>query len=131
MNALAQTSELEAKGIISAQTAYEKAKTGEIILIDIRQPMEWQQTGVGENATPLTMHQSGQTFFKQLEAITQNDKSKPIALICAVGGRSGFLQPHLKKAGYTNVYNVAEGMLGSKYGAGWLKAHLPTKKLDK
>ena len=111
------------KGIIDAPTAFKKAKNGEILLLDIRSPQEWQETGTGSGAKKVSMHQPG--FLVRLEALTGNDKSQPVALICATGGRSNWLQGELVKRGYTNIIDVFEGMLGSNAGPGWIKRGLP------
>jgi len=117
---------LKTEGVMDAKTAFEKAKNGEIVLLDIRSPEEWKETGTGTYAERVSMHQEG--FLLKLDALIDNDKSRAIALICAVGGRSNFIQEELTKRGYTNVIDVAEGMLGSRYGEGWLKRGLPITK---
>ena len=111
---------------MDAPTAFEKAKNGELVLLDIRSPQEWKETGTGTYAERVSMHQKG--FLQKLNALINDDKSRQIALICAVGGRSDFIQAELIKRGYTNVIDVAEGMLGSRYGPGWLKRGLPVTK---
>ncbi len=117
---------LKTEGVMDAPTAFEKAKNGELVLLDIRSPQEWKETGTGTYAERVSMHQKG--FLQKLNALIDNDKSRPVALICAVGGRSNFIQGELQKRGYTNVIDVAEGMLGSRYGPGWLKRGLPVTK---
>ncbi len=117
---------IKTKGIMDAPSAFEKAKNGEIILLDIRSPQEWKETGTGSGAKRVSMHQPG--FLQKLDALTGNDKSKPVALICATGGRSNWLQGELVKRGYTNIIDVSEGMLGSSTGPGWLKRGLPVVK---
>ncbi len=113
---------------MSVADAHKKALAKELILIDIRTSDEWKDSGVPASATPLTMHQSAARFFGGLDRLTLFDKSKPIALICATGVRTTFLQKILRKEGYSNIINVAEGMYGSKFGPGWLKAGLPVKR---
>lgn len=115
-------------GIMTAKQARQKSATGEILLLDIRMPKEWKETGIAEGAHPVTMHQSATGFLKELNELASHDKGKPIALICATGGRSAFIRRYLTKAGYSNVMDVGEGMLGSKHGPGWLKLNLPIKK---
>ena len=111
------------ESIIDAKAAFKKANSGELLLLDIRSPQEWKETGTGSGAKKVSMHQPG--FLAKLKAMTGNDKSKPVALICATGGRSNWLQGELVKRGYTNIINVSEGMLGSSTGPGWLKRGLP------
>ena len=112
---------------MTVQEAHQKALKKELIFIDIRTPGEWKETGVPASATPLTMHQSAARFFGGLNKLTLFDKSRPIAVMCAHGNRSTFLQKILRKQGYTNIINVAEGMYGSSFGPGWLKSGLPLK----
>jgi len=57
--------------------------------------------------------------------LVDGDHSRTIALICAVGGRTAFLQAHLVQHDDTSIINVAEGMLGSRHGPGWVDAELP------
>lgn len=110
---------------LSAARAHELARAGEVLLIDIRRPEEWRDTGIAESAKPVSMHEKG--FIEKLLALTGGDRSKPLALICAAGVRSSFLQSHLSRLGFTRVIDVSEGMLGSAAGEGWLKTGLPVK----
>ena len=112
---------------MTVREAHEQALAKKIVLIDIRTPAEWRESGIPASATPLTMHQSAARFFGGLNQLTLFDKSRPIALICATGSRTTFLQKLLRQQGYSNVINVAEGLFGSKYGPGWLQAGLPVK----
>ena len=120
-HALAQSS-----GVISAKQAYELALAGKIKLVDVRTPQEWRQTGIAKPGYAISMHQRG--FLDKLNRLVGNDKSAPVAFICATGARSGYVMKALRKAGYSNVMSVGEGMLGSAYGKGWIKQHLPVKK---
>lgn len=112
-------------GIASASTVHKLAKANVMKLIDIRRPSEWRQTGVGQTAHKISMHQSG--FVERIDALVGGDRTQPIALICARGNRSAWMKEQLNSVGYTNVTNVSEGMLGSQAGPGWLKRNLPTK----
>ena len=108
---------------MSAADAHAAAGRGDVLLLDIRSRQEWQQTGVGETALTVSMHEKG--FLRRLQSLTAGDKSRPIALICAVGGRSRSLQHILARKGYTHVIDVAEGMIGGPNGRGWIKSGLP------
>jgi rhodanese-related sulfurtransferase len=99
------------------------ALRGEILLIDIRRPDEWALTGVGEGASPLDMRRPD--FIETLLALAGNDKSRPLALICARGVRSRHLASDLAEAGFVNIVDVPEGMLGSGAGPGWIGRSLP------
>lgn len=121
------TSRAWASERMSAADAHERATKGDILLVDIRTDGEWKQTGLGASARPISMHKPG--FIEKLIEAAGNDKSRTIALICATGGRSRWLQGQLTKYGFTNVVDVSEGMLGSAAGPGWLKTGLPVKRL--
>ncbi len=108
--------------------AHKQALAGDIVLVDIRRPSEWQASGVPASGYAITMHQDGRTFLNQLLAAAGGDPSKPLALICATGSRTAWLQPRLLKAGFTNILNVSEGMMGGRNGSGWLKKGLPVRK---
>lgn len=110
---------------ISAAIAHEKASRGELLLLDIRTPAEWSRSGIGASAHPLSIEDPG--FLKSLDRLTGGDKSRPIALICAVGGRSAHIQRALARFGYGAVMDVSEGMLGSRAGPGWIRSGLPVK----
>ena len=111
--------------IMSAPDALAAAQSGQIILVDIRTRGEWQQTGLAQPALPISMHEAG--FIRNLAAALGGDRTRPVAIICAVGGRTAHMAGILKTAGFTNVFDVSEGMFGSSAGPGWLKRGLPVK----
>lgn len=108
---------------LSVAEAYAQARKGDIWLIDIRRPDEWARTGIGEGAVPLDMRR--EDFTERLTQITAAAPDRPIALICARGVRSRHMAARLAQAGFDNVLDVPEGMLGSGAGPGWLRAGLP------
>ena len=120
-------------GIISAADAFARAQAGELILIDVRSPYEWRQTGIPAGARRATVHNPrGLTgFFKEVVAIVGDAKDKSIALICARGWRSAAAASYLHKKGFTRVYDVSEGMLGRDDDPGWLERKLPVEPCDK
>ena len=109
--------------IISAENAAQEAQAGTLTLIDIRTPAEWAATGVPANA--LTMDAYSRDFGPKLIAQLGSPPGKKVALICAVGGRSGHIIRALKAMGYQQVLDVSEGMMGSAQGSGWLAKALP------
>lgn len=113
---------------IDVETAQALAKTGDVLLLDIRTPREWKQTGVSPLATTLNMRES--SFGSKLMGLIENNRDRPIALICATGGRSGYLAQVMAEAGFSNVYDVSEGMMGSKAGPGWIGTGLPVVAFD-
>lgn len=114
---------------LSAADAHAKAQAGEITLVDIREPSEWRQTGVAQNASTISMlHPQGMPGFAQaVHLAAGEDFAAPVVLICRTGSRSGRLVSHLKEMGFENVSHVPEGMLGSSAGPGWVARGLPIK----
>ncbi len=113
-------------GNLSVADAHKAALAGQIVLVDIRRPDEWARTGVAEAAIALDMRDAG--FMEQLLAAVEGERDTSIALICARGVRSRRLAGQMRDAGFTAVFDVPEGMLGSGAGPGWLKAGLPVTK---
>ncbi|MGX9353932.1 rhodanese-like domain-containing protein [Roseobacteraceae bacterium S113] len=114
--------------ILSAPEAADRVASGEIILLDIRTPQEWRESGLADGAWPVSMHSAD--FPKQLSAILERYAPEQIAFICATGGRSGHVSDVLAKNGIAGVADVSEGMFGNDRGAGWLARGLPVVSLS-
>lgn len=115
------------KPLISVVEAHALARAGAIVLIDIRTPEEWKETGVPATAHAITMHQDPRAFTEKLLAAMEGDRTRPVALICRTGNRSSNLRAEMRRAGFANVADVGEGMAGSRHGKGWLKSGLPIR----
>ncbi len=99
------------------------AADNKLTIIDVRTPMEWQRTGVAENAAPVSTQDPN--FMDTLSQAVGGDTAKPIGLICATGNRSGMVQRYLLQNGYSNVSNISDGMMGNFAAPGWLRSNLP------
>ena len=112
---------------LSPPDALAQVTSGKLILVDVRTPGEWKQTGVAQGAMMLDMqHPKGAAgFMDDLLKLTKGDRNAPVALICRTGNRSAQVQRFLESQGFTRVYNVSEGMAGSTAGPGWLRRSLP------
>ena len=108
---------------LDAEAAFQKAEAGEIILVDIRRPDEWQSTGSGKGAHRIDLRDAD--FIDALTKLAEGDRTRPIALICARGVRSARTANLLAENGFTGIINVPEGMLGSSDGPGWIARGLP------
>ncbi|WP_457646792.1 rhodanese-like domain-containing protein [Profundibacter sp.] len=104
--------------------AHMAAVAGDIILVDIRTPPEWAETGIGEGAIALDMTQKD--FVDSLVKLRNAYPEKPIAVICRTGNRSGYVFDALTKQGFPGLVNVPEGMAGGRNGKGWIPRGLPT-----
>lgn len=111
--------------VLSVNDAFALASREEIILLDIRSESEWKETGIASVARPVSMHES--QFLTKLQTITSEANGRPIALICATGGRTAWLVKELSSRGITNLIDVTEGMMGNAAGSGWLRSGLPVK----
>jgi len=72
-------------------------------LLDVRTPQEWQ---AGKIASSNCMNFMDADFKKQVEKL---DKSKPVFVYCAAGGRSTKATQVLKEAGFKIIYNLQGG----------------------
>jgi rhodanese-related sulfurtransferase len=114
---------------LAAPEAYAAAQAGELTIIDIRTPREWRQTGVAKGVKRINMlHPQGPAGFagQVLDSLGGN-RNAPIALICRTGNRTTQVQKFLRDQGFSQVYNIKEGMAGSAAGPGWLKRGLPVE----
>ena len=110
---------------ISARDAHDAVRAGRVVLIDIREPEEWAETGIPEGAHAIDMRRPD--FTEAVKALVRDDPDTQVALICARGVRSARMSERLSSAGLTNIVDVSEGMLGSASGPGWLALNLPTE----
>ncbi|MBV5275094.1 MAG: rhodanese-like domain-containing protein [Lamprocystis purpurea] len=119
----------EAGPTLTAPEANDQARTGALTLIDIRTPEEWRQTGVAEGAVRIEMRnpKGPDGFAEAVLAEVKGDRNAPIALICRTGNRTTYMQKELEARGFTHVYNIKEGMVGSAAGPGWIKRGLPVQ----
>lgn len=98
----------------------------DVSIIDIRRPDEWRQTGIIENSKLLTfVDANGKVNPEFLSRFTSTvAKDDPVILICRTGNRTSHLARHLvEEMGYTNVYNVRNGIMQ------WIGEKQPVKYL--
>ena len=115
--------------ILDPIEARASAEGGGIVLIDIRRPSEWRETGVATPARTITMHDPAgpNAFLAAVVEAVGGNLDRPVALICASGVRSTWAQRFLSARGFRRVYNVKEGMLGTGSKPGWIKRGLPIR----
>lgn len=105
---------------ISPTNAAAKVRDGSAILIDVREPSEWQ-SGVAAPAYLLPLSDL-KGSRKKWAHVLENAKGQALLLYCHSGNRSGQAAALLAKAGFT-VANVG-GF------ADWQSAGLPTRSPD-
>ena len=92
-----------------------KAKEEGAVLIDIRTPMEWRQTGVVPGSHLLTFfdeygNYNIEAFMKEFEKLVPT-KETPFVLICRTGSRTATVGNFLAtQAGYKNAMHLAGGI---------------------
>jgi rhodanese-related sulfurtransferase/rubrerythrin len=85
-----------------AQTYMARRREGEYMLLDVRQPGEYEESHLpGSKLVPLPQLADG---YKVL------DPEKPTLVYCAVGGRSRVAAQMLSGWGFKEVYNLAGGI---------------------
>ena len=98
----------------------------DVMIIDIRRPEEWKQTGVVAGSQKLTAFDKGGRLNPNfLPTFTQSvGKDQPVILICRTGNRTRALSNVLsKELGYTNINNVKNGITS------WIREGKPVTKI--
>jgi rhodanese-related sulfurtransferase len=101
---------------ISTQDAAAKLKSGEAVIVDVREQDEWD-----EDHIPDAIHMSRGTIELDIEQKVP-DTNAMIICHCGGGGRGALATESLRKMGYKNVRNMAGGFKA------WKAAGLPTTK---
>lgn len=108
---------------MTTQETYQAMQDETLVLIDVRTPAEWAQTGIARGAYPISM--LDQEFLSKLADIQNENPGKTVAFICASGNRSGVVQAELARRGYENIFSVYGGTTGSRQAMGWIRDGLP------
>ena len=91
------------------------AGTGETVVIDVREPMEWE-TGHVPSAVLIPLSE----LHERADAIPRGEDTD-VVLICETGIRSATAASILQKAGYTNVAHAPQGTAGIRRDGGALE----------
>ena len=114
---------------IDARTAHALAQAGQLLIIDIRRPSEWEKTGLPTPSVGISLQNSlrkvRRGFPDDVLEVVDGDKDQPIALICASGGRSAWAVGLLQETGFSRIHDISEGMFGNGKAPGWLAHNLP------
>lgn len=102
---------------MTPQDAVEKAKAGEIIVVDVRDHNELMMSGKAEGAIhiPLAVIRM-QADPKSPDFHPELDLNKPVAVYCASGARSSMAAQVFQQMGFAEVHNI--GGLGHWQMAG-------------
>ena len=110
LQSLTQSSDIDVTAL------YEKMKSKDVIIIDVRTPQEYTQGHL-----PKAQNIPLQEFNDRIEDLGAY-KDKEIFLVCASGGRSHSATQTLKKHGFSQAKNVLGGTRG------WQAKGFPTDK---
>lgn len=102
-----------AKDIDVTTFSESRAARPDHILLDVRTPEEIQQAKI-QDAMEIDFH--APDF---LEKVNQLPKDKPVFVYCRSGNRSGKAMARMHELGFTEVYNLAGGIMA------WQNAGLP------
>jgi len=83
------------------------------MVIDIRRPEEWRETGVIEGSYLVTAFDEQGRMTREFPTLfgALTDPQQPVVLICRTGNRTDALARMLvEQAGYEQVYNVTNGI---------------------
>jgi phage shock protein E len=100
---------------ISPADAAARAKSGEAVIIDVREQDEWD-----EGHIPDAIHLSRGTIELEIEEKVP-DPNAMIICHCGGGGRSALAAESLQRMGYKNVNSMSGGLKA------WKAAGLPTR----
>jgi rhodanese-related sulfurtransferase len=90
---------------ISTEQLMEKLEKGEKpIMIDVREPFEYEEYNIGAELIPMGRLQVELENF-------EDKKEDEIIMICRSGARSGNATAYMRQIGFKNVKNLIGGML--------------------
>src|SRR5947208_14869240 len=101
---------------ISPTEAAEKSKSGEAVIVDVREKDEWDEEHI-----PDATHMSRGTIELDIEEKV-TDQNAMIVCHCGGGGRSALAAERRNKMGYNNARSLAGGFKA------WKVAGFPTTK---
>lgn len=111
---------------VSVTEAHQRLRSGKSVLVDIRRPEEWAETGTPEGAIRLDMEAND--FVPRLAELQKANPGRDIDIICRTANRTSHVQRVLSRAGWGNVVNVRGGVAGNGTDPGWIAAGLPVRK---
>jgi rhodanese-related sulfurtransferase len=88
---------------ISAEAAWALAESGNAVLVDVREPSEFEETHA-EGAVNLS-----RGIIEQRIGEVAPDETTPVICYCAGGNRSALVAESLQKLGYTQVMSIGGG----------------------
>jgi rhodanese-related sulfurtransferase len=96
-------------GTVTPQEAAEQLASGSAVLLDVREPVEWEQYIEGSIQVPrgLLEFQADPTSPRHHPVL---DPSRPVIVFCRSGVRAALAGATLKDLGYADVANMTGGI---------------------
>jgi rhodanese-related sulfurtransferase len=107
---------------MAVEEARAAVRSEQMVLVDIRTPREWRESGLPDVAVPLDM--TSKSFVPALLELRRENPSRRLGLICATGARSRYVANWLVQNGVQGVVDVPAGMHTRE---GWLAKKLPVR----
>jgi rhodanese-related sulfurtransferase len=107
---------------LTAPEAAARLQAGDAVLVDVREPSEWKETGVAAPAVLLEKSDFDGAKAAWAPFLKKVGKDRTIILYCRSGGRSGRVAETLAAQGYTVVNAGAF--------KDWAAAGLPTRRVE-
>lgn len=89
---------------VSVEEVREAMKTGDVVILDVREPVEWEEAHI----TEAKLIPRG--LLEYMASKELPDKDARIVIHCATGGRSALAAKTLKEMGYENAANMDGGI---------------------
>lgn len=96
------------KSISSSEAVQLIHDTNELLIIDVRTPIEYDSTAI-QNAMNIDVKSNN--FQENIQKI---DKTKPILVYCRSGRRSLMAMNTMQQLGFAEVYNLLGGIIAFK-----------------
>ena len=108
---------------MSVTEARDAVAREEMVLVDIRTPEEWRETGIPDVAEAMDMRE--RSFVSSLLELRRQYPERKLGIICAYGVRSRVVANFLVKNGVRGIVDVPAGLM--KPRRGWLAKKLPLR----
>ena len=76
------------------------------VIVDVREPWEWQSTGVLPDSKLISLR----SLPSSLDTL---DRNTPVLMVCRSGNRSQTAAEYLMSAGFRQVANLRGGIMGA------------------
>ena len=107
---------------IDEKQAFDIQKSQRALLVDVRTPAEFAETGIPQGAKALPVQAAD--FADQLKGFANNKLDKPVIFICRSGNRAKTAAQIAGQVGFEKIYVVQGGVPGPN---GWVARGLPTE----